>query len=391
MPALWTYPWTLFEGGIDKSLARIDDSGFDAINVASHYHSVRSLEPRNDSKLFRKRAGGCYFEPKADRFAETTIEPIQNDIEETEDPLRDIVDAASDRGLSVNAWTVCLHNTRLGAANPQYRIESAFDDAHDHAFCPSHPEVREYFAAVVASVVDCGVADIQLESVGYPSVFHSHGVEYGHDKRQVLTSPTEELLFSQCFCDGCAAAAESHTVDFDIAQTTVRELVSESLETPHSDPISLDALVQEHDDLADLFDFRADVVTEFVERLADAAGKSTLTYYDMPTPLGTAPGSGWASGIQYSALEPHLDRVTALCYVSDPAVASDLIRTFQRTTHLPVDVGLTLDPSLLSSEAELRTMVDSVRSETDGRIFVYHHSLLTDAQFGWLEDVFVDR
>ena len=386
MPALWSYPWTLAAEGLDAACADVAARGIDALNLAGHYHSVRSMQPRTPDALFADYPGGCYFSPDPDRFADTPIDPLPNEVPGMDDPLAEVVEAAGAHGLDVNAWTVCLHNSRLGAANPDYRIESAFGDAHDHAFCPSRPEVREYFAAVVAEIAGRGVAEIQLESVGYQSAFHEHGARFGHDKRQVLTSPAEEVLLSQCFCDGCRAAARDHPVDLAAARERVQAIVRESFARPHSDPPTLDALVGEEPVLWDLFDFRADVVTGFVERLA-AASSVPLNYYAMEAHTGVEPGSGWPAGVRLSDLEPHLDRLTAICYEADPTVAAERVRTLRRTVDLPLDAGLTLDPSLVGREEHLHALVHAVRDGVDD-VFVYHHGLATDAQLDWVERAF---
>jgi hypothetical protein len=387
MPALWTYPWNLAAEGPDAACEVIAAHGIDAINLASHYHSVRSMNPRTPENLFERHSGGCYFDLDEIEFDDTPIDPQPVAVDGMDDPLAELVGTAAEHGLDVNAWTVCLHNTVLGAANPEYRIESAFGDAHDHAFCPSHPTVRDYFADVVTAISDRGVAEIQLESVGFQSAFHEHGAEFGHDKRQTLTTMAEEVLVSQCFCDGCRNAARDHPVDMEAARETVRRMVRNSFDHPDEEPPSLDTLADENEILGELFNFRAEVVTEFVDGLATAA-EVPLNYYAMEAHTGVEPGSGWPAGVELSRLEPSLDRITAICYVTDPSVARERIRTFQRTVDLPVDVGVTLDPSIIEREEQLHDLVDAIRDETDDDIFVYHHGLMTETQLEWVASAF---
>lgn len=387
MPALWSYPWILANEGLDMVCDDLVDRGIDALNLASHYHSVRTMQPRTPNALFADYLGGCYFEPDLEQFAATPIDPLVNEVVGMADPLAETVEAADAHGLDVNAWTVCLHNSRLGAANPDYRIESAFGDKHDHAFCPAHPEVREYFAAVIKTIADRDVSEIQLESIGYQSAFHEHGTRFGHDKRQVLTSATEEILLSQCFCDGCRAAARDHAVDLVAARDHVQRIVRESFDHPHSDPPALDALVAEEPVLQDLFNFRDVIVTRFVARLAEASSVP-LNYYAMEAHTGVEPGSGWPAGVSLSDLEAHLDRLTAICYEADPTVAVERVRTLRRTSGLPIDAGVTLDPSLIEREEQLHALIDAIRDDVDD-IFVYNHGLATDVQLDWVERAFV--
>jgi hypothetical protein len=384
MTALWTYPWTLHREGIDTACERLLDCGVEGVNVASHYHSVRSMQPRFSDDLFRAYGGGCYFDPAA-AFDETPIRPSCNPVGSWDDPLAAIVDGVHEHGMAVNAWTVCLHNTRLGSNNPNFRIESAFGDAHDHSLCPSHPEVQEYFASVVDSIRDRGVDEIQLESIGFPSAFHDHGSQFGHDKRQTVTTETEAILLSQCFCDGCRAAAAAHSVDLERARERVQELVRPSLEGPTAALPPVEELLEREPIVAELLDFRASVIESLLEQLADAAGSTPLNYYVMEA-YGQEPTTLPMAGVQLERIELHLDRVTALCYVVAADAARNRISALERAVDVPIDAGITLDPDVVSGAGPLADLVDGIRSSTDGTISIYHHSLLTETHLEWIED-----
>ncbi|WP_435320739.1 hypothetical protein [Haloarchaeobius sp. TZWSO28] len=382
MPAVWTYPWNLYTEGPEDAFATLREHGIDTVNLATSYHSVRSMNPRTPEQLFVERPGGLYFDP-GDAFADVPITPRVDDGAGVADQLADLCTRAEAENITVNAWTVCLHNSRLGAKNPDFRIESAFGDAHDHSLCPSHQAVRDYFAALAGAIATYDIGEIQLESVGFPGVFHGHSNTFGHDKRAVLTDQVEEVLLSQCFCSGCREAATD--LDMDAAQTVVRELVTEAMANPHDGLPSLEALTVEYPVLDDLFSFRASVVTELVEAIADAAGDVPVNYY-----VGEAFGFDvedlWPSGVRLTELAGHVDRFTALCYVSDPAVARRRLGSVQELVDEPVDVGLTLDPEAVPDADTLATLVEAVRAETDGDVFVYHHGLASEAQLEWIAD-----
>lgn len=386
MPSLWCYPWTLAREGLPEAWDRLHELGINEINLSGHYHSVRSMQPRFPDELFVKHPGGCHFHPKERRFEGSPINPVQVDIGSFDDPLAEIVESAAAREIAVNGWTVLCHNSRLGQVNPNYRIESAFGQPQDHAFCPSHRAVRNYFATVVEAIADRGVSEIQLESLGYGTVFHGHGSNFGHDKRQILTSRTEELLLSQCFCNGCREEAESDSVDINAAERVVRELLEMSFSNPHDTPPQLDALVAEHSVLHDLFEFRAQMIGRLLERLSDAAGKTPLNYYIMEGGSLDA-GKLWPAGVRLSELEPHLDRVTALCYVRDPSVARERIHRIRTTFGGPIDVGITLDQETLRYREEFERLTTAAQEASDGRIHVYHHALATEEQLEWIRTV----
>lgn len=385
MAVTWTYPWN-FLG--DRATASFDDlvaRGIEGVNVAGHYHSIRTFDPRRTERLFESHPGGCYFDPSPDHFANTPIAPPVNSVAGSSDPFGDVVALANDAGVATNAWVVCNHNSRLGTENPEYRFESAFGTPHDHALCPAHPDVREYFAGVVRSLATYEIDEIQLESLGFPNAFHGHGAEFGHDKNQVVTGTAQEILLSQCFCSGCRTAATEHPVDFDRAKAVVREQCKEVLAGP-SEGVDLAELRESNPAIDDLFDFRAAVVETFVHHLAAASGDVPLNYY-VADGLGHDHSDGWPAGVELSRLESHLDRVTALCYVDDPEISRQRVGRLERVVDLPVDAGVCLDPGIVESKRAWQEVVAAVRDRCD-TVHVYNLTLLTDDHLGWLTETF---
>lgn len=383
MTRVWAYPWALGED-TEATLTALADDGVDGVSVASHYHSIRTLTPQADADRFVANPGGCYFDP-GERFDGLKIDPPVNEVAGRRESLGHIADAADAAGLSLTAWTVCLHNSRLGSENPAYQVESAFGHEHDHALCPSNPEVRRYFAAVAGAAADRGADRIGLESIGYPSAFHGHGTIFGHDKNQALASPAEELLYSQCFCDACRERAG---FDIDAAASLVREYCEAALATPEDTVPSLAALTDEESLLAELFAFRADTIESLVAEMADAAGDAGLVYY-ASAGLGRDPEDGWPAGVRLERLTDHLDRVVSLCYTDDPAVARERVAAFRdalEDTGVAVDAALSLDPEFVPNRDVWHAIYDAATAELSGELLVYNHSLLTDEHREWLAD-----
>lgn len=379
MTTVWSYPWRLLSECRGRSLADLRDRGVDGVSVASHYHSIRAFHPSARGNPFVSYPGGCFFDP-GDDFDDDPIQPPVNEVPGHEDPLADLADRAADADLSLTAWLVCLHNTRLGRTHPEYRIEGAYGHAHDHALCPSHPAVRAYFGRVADSLADYGVDAIGLEAIGFPSVFHGHGHRFGHEKTQVVASPREAVLFSQCFCEACRAAAD---FDLEAAMGVVRDLCETAGSTPGDTVPSLRPLLEEHPVLTDLFEFRASIVESLVKRIDRASGAVPLTYYAADG-LGRGATDGWPAGVRLDRLSAHLDRVTALCYTDDPGVASERVTGFNAASAVPVDAGLSLDPQYVATREEWDALVEAVREPLDGELLVYNESLLTDAHLDWV-------
>lgn len=386
MTRLWTYPWSVVGDGPAASMAALAGRGVDGVALAGHYHSVQTIEPRaSDGPRVQSFPGGCYFEPDPTDFEGRAIDPPVVDVPGVEDPFGAATTAATDAGLGVRAWTVCLHNSRLGDANPDYRVESVFGDAHDHAPCPSHPEVRAYYAAVVRSLSAYDVDAVDLESVGFPGALHGHGADFGHSKNHAVTTPAGELLFSQCFCDACRAAAADH-LDVSAARERVRELVRRAAAGPGERLPELSALVREDPLFDRLFAFRASVVEDLLAALADASGSVPLNYY-VADGFGATPGGGWPAGVVLNRVGEHLDRVTALAYTADPDAARARVRALQSLFDGPVDVGVTLDPAVVDARETFEAVVTAARSVADGELYVYNHAVMTDEHADWLEAV----
>ncbi|WP_436933532.1 hypothetical protein [Halovenus marina] len=385
MTALWTFPWTVLDEGPETAMAALRGRGVDRLNVAAHYHSVQALQPRTPDSLFDQFPAGAYFEPDPERFAETPIEPLQNELS-VDDPLATIVGAGAETRMAISGWLILFHNSRLGHEYPQFQLEDCFGEGHEHAFCPSHPEVKRYFAAAAGALADRGVDEIQLESYGFQNVLHSHDTQFGHGMEHALTSQAERVLLSQCFCDACRERANEHEVEIDRAQAVCRSVIEDSFDQPHSNPPPLATLVQEQPVLDDLFRFRAAVVTDLVAAIDAATPDTPLNGY-VPAVDGEGFRGGWHGGVRLDQLDDSLDRVTAYCYVDDPVEARERIRTLARRTDLPIDAGVTLSPSVIERESQLEAIVDAIRQTTDGRVNIYNYSLATEAQLDWIEGV----
>lgn len=383
MLSLWCYPWTLASEGLDPVWMSFDELGVEEVNLASHYHSVRSMQPRHPDDLFVQNPGGCYFDPAPGRFDGTPIDPPVNEVPPFDDPLTTVAESGQTHGIDVNGWVVLTHNSRLGETNPAFRMESAFGDPQDHALCPSHDAVRSYFAAVVEAVADRGVSEVQLESLGYRPVLHGHGARFGHDKRQVLTTRSEELLLSQCFCNGCRRAGADHEVDLSAAQDVVQTLLREAFATPGETLPDLELLLTDHPELDRLFDFRASIIDRLASRLSRAAGETPLNYYVMDGG-GFDADDIWPSGVRLDSVTDALDRVTALCYVDSPDAAADRLREIESAVDCPVDAGFTLNPELVPSQQALHDLLGAVGGLEDRRIHLYHYSLMSETHLEWI-------
>ncbi|MWV41985.1 hypothetical protein [Natrialba sp. INN-245] len=384
MTAVWAYPWALRETGLDRTCRELAAAGVDRINVAAHYHSIRTLNPRAESNPFTDSPGGCFFRPTGEQFRDSPIEPPVCDLPGSSDPLDDVIAAAADADLEVSAWTVCLHSSRLASEHPEYRPVGPFGTEHEHGLCPSDPAVQSYLSALVSALADRGVSRIDLESIGYPTAFHPHGETYGHLKNFAATDDVSRVLLSQCFCEACRERAD---VDLEATAQLVRDLLSRSLNgVTEPQETSITDLVDEHLRLADLLAFRQETITQLVSSLAGSSGDVPLNYY-VADGLGRGVDDGRWAGVDLERLAPHLDSVTALYYSDDTAMTDGRVRRLRDRTGIRTEAGITVDPSLWADESEWMEAVDAVLEEEPAAVHVYNHSLMTDHHVDWLRRV----
>lgn len=384
MKAVWAYPWALQETGLDRTCRELAAAGVDRINVAAHYHSIRTLNPRAESNPFTDSSGGCFFRPTGDHFRDSPIEPPVCDLPGSSDPLDDVIEAAADADLGLSAWTVCLHSSRLASEYPEYRPVGPFGTEHEHGLCPSNPAVRSYLSALVSALADRGVSRIDIESIGYPTVFHPHGESYGHLKNFAATDDVSRVLLSQCFCGACRERAD---VDLESTAQLVRNLLSRSLNgVANSRETSLPELVDEHPRLDDLLAFRRETITQLVSTLAGSSSDVPLNYY-VADGLGRGVDDGRWAGVDLERLAPHLDSVTALYYSDETAATEGRVRRLRDRTGIRTEAGITVDPSVWADESEWLEAVDAVLEEEPAAVHVYNHSLMTNDHVDWLRRV----
>ena len=129
--------------------------------------------------------------------------------------------------MSVSAWTVCLHNTRLGVLHPDAVTRNAFGDPNYFSLCPSHPDAREYVCALVEDLTANYRPDaVELETPCFMP--YAHG--FHHEKDGVGLTAEDDFLLSLCFCPSCLARSGKAGVDGEAARRATRRLTMEAME-----------------------------------------------------------------------------------------------------------------------------------------------------------------
>jgi hypothetical protein len=192
------YPWDV--DGDPAAADRIAGLGLAEVTLAAAYHSVRAATPYHPRHRIVTRDPAVYYKVDPARWRGARLRPAEagpaGSFERSAARLR----AA---GITVTAWAVLTHNSRLGAADPACAVENAYGDSYPWALCAGSPAVREYAAALAAEVAALPGADaIELEACGW------YGIEHGsaHDKTAGVAGPAASWLLSACFCAACRPA-----------------------------------------------------------------------------------------------------------------------------------------------------------------------------------------
>src|SRR4051812_43932999 len=129
---LFIYPWDLADEGIDRVFDFAASSGCKTLHMAATYHAGLLLEPHNPRrKVHMLEDGVAYFHPRLDLYGE--VRPRRAQIAADTDWFEAALERAEEFGLAISAWTVCMHNSRLGEEHPNAVIQDAFGNPHPYA------------------------------------------------------------------------------------------------------------------------------------------------------------------------------------------------------------------------------------------------------------------
>ncbi len=222
--ALYAYPWDVAgrgaRGFTDQALAL----GMNSVTIAASYHAGKFLRPhaRNGARVVFPEDGVTYFNPSS-QYGEVRARPHS-------DPAmrRVIDDLLADGRLRVNAWTVLLHNSRLGELHPAYTARNAFGDGYVYSLCPMQPKVFEYAVLLACDAAAQGVHNVILETPGW--LPYAHG--YHHEFSQVRSNAWLDAMLGLCFCDACMARANALGIDAEALRASVAERIDGYLSGP---------------------------------------------------------------------------------------------------------------------------------------------------------------
>ena len=385
--SVWIYPWDLADLGVQTAVDRIGGAGGSMVSLATSYHAGRFLQPGNPKRrVYFPQDGTVYYRPDPARWAGATIQPLQADIVATEgDMLAELIARRDTGGLSVSAWTVCLHNTRLGLLHPDHVMRTAHGDPQFYALCPSSPAARAYVVGLVAEIAQVYAPDrIELESPDFMGF--SHG--FHHEKDGLPAQPEDEFLLGLCFCAHCRAGAVAAGIPVDEAQLIVAGLLDAAFARELPQVQFPDFATRRIDAFAGLpalyafLQWRSQPITSLIAEIKSVVPPATqLLLIDAEV--------FWSGGIDLADVIPHLDGILHCAYFTPTDRIGPLMA--QTRALLGPDKTLIAGFQLLHpnirDRADLAARVRQTRGETGGQVdglCFYNLGLVPPARLDWI-------
>jgi hypothetical protein len=383
---IWTYPWDIVDEDPDVALKRLADAGFDEISVASVYHSAMFLLPHNPKrKVYFPEGGVAYFKPDEKFYRNTPIKPIPSSLTEHGDPLSVICNAARSYDLDTVAWTVTLHNDRLGMRYPECTIENAFGDHYPYALCPSQPHVRRYVQGLVADLSSrYPLAAVEIEALYYIGYQHF----WPNPKEGIHRTPLRTLLLSLCFCPACLSAAADAGLDGARVRRDVQARLNAEFEQPANvaasaaDVMSMEEMERLVPGTSEYLTMRVSIVTELLSSVAAASQVPLHAIID--NDVSTRP---WASGVSLEEWNDLCDGLIFTCYQEDPAdIEREMTNARRRAQGSVLYAGLQAMPPQVTRPDDLTRAISAVsRAGSDG-VSIYNYGLMPLSHVYWVKN-----
>ncbi len=383
--SMWTYPWDVQDQGVEAISAELSGrAGVNTISIAASYHAGRFLQPRSPTqKAYFPEDGTVYFRPDETLWQDKTIRPLMaQNVTERGDMLDALIRARREGGLNVSAWTVCLHNTRLGMLHPGHVTRNAFGNPNYYNLCPSSPAARDYAITLVRDISGNYRPDmLELESPNFLGFAH----EYHHEKDGVGLNAEDDFLLSLCFCAHCTARAEQAGVPIEGARRSVAGFIAKACERVLPEKqfadfpeAGIDAF-RHHEDLHAFLAWRSEPVTSLLGEIKAAARPSTrIVLLDGP--------NGWRGGVDLAAVGRLLDGMVLCCYNMQPEAIGAAIRDARIMLGAEAFLGLGLrlfypevdGPDILAARVKF-----AVEAGAEGVNF-YNYGLVPAGRLDWV-------
>ncbi len=376
--AVYAYPWNFHD--LDADVARVQAMCADEISLAASYHAGKFIQPGDPkARVYFPEDGTIYFRP---RKTYGFVRPQVSSLTTGRDVLAELCDRDD---VAVNAWTVLLHNTRLGSKHPDLVVRNTFGDAYPYSLCPSQPEVRAYAVTLCADLAEnYRLKSLLLETPGF--LTYGHG--FHHEFAQVAPNAWLDAMLGLCFCQRCRDGAKRSGIDADGLAARICNAVDAWLAGGAEQ--SLDDWNTRDSDLAAFHRFRCDVVTSLVAdiRAAVRPAVKVKVIATCQRPHATA----YLEGHDLAALDTVSEGLELPLYQSSPeAVVADgrYVLDFVSASHTSV----ILRPGYpdMSREADLSAALEGLRNLGIGDFAFYNFGMLRPMNLEWLRNALAKK
>ncbi|MGH3728309.1 MAG: hypothetical protein ACRDTU_06105 [Micromonosporaceae bacterium] len=390
--SMFAFTTDFSDQGTEVALDHILDQGqVTGVTVAAAYHTARDLFPHATSRKLRYLTGGvCYFQPRPEHYRDTVISPVTAAEIGDADPLAELGEATRQRGASLHAWVVFLHNSRAGTAHPECAQRTLYGDPQLTSLCPANPQVRRYAVALARDLARYGCDSLVAESLHYHRLRHG----YHHERYLVRLDPFAEFALGLCFCAHCRAGASAAGIDIDAVVRHCRAAVDAAFagasEQHEPEELTRDGLARRLDgEFGAFLEFRSRVVTGLVAEVAEALAGSgaALTVIDPGGGSGFLTGEltgplaatkGWAIGLDPASVAESADRYLVLGYTRDPRRLGDELAAYRKAIGSSAELRCALRPTWPDcvSVSGLRDKLAALRQQRVSGADFYHHGLM---------------
>jgi hypothetical protein len=353
------------------------------VSFAGAYHAGKFLRPKGKSgKVYFPEDGTAYFRFDPTRYGR--VKPLLNSRVAEHDILADLCNT---QGISVNAWMVLLHNTRLGMLHPDATVENAFGDRYVYSLCPSAPDAREYAVALCKDVTDnYAVTGLSLETPGF--LPYAHG--FHHEFALVKQNRWLEALMGLCFCEHCVAGAGAAGIDAVALKRRVRAEIdsyfASGVDFPNDMAEAFWLADAARGDLAAFLHWRCGVVTSLVKEIRAAVRKDAAIAV-IPS-VARPTGGAWYEGSDFRAFADAGVLIEACFYEPSAArIRADLFDVLRRIGDAAKLRGI-LRPSFpdLQSKDEVVAAAEALRHAGAVGIAFYNYGHLRAQNLTWIAD-----
>ena len=373
--------------------AAADRAGVNGVSMAAAYHHARDILPHNPRRrLFFHEGGTVFFHPEMSRYGD--LRPRLGELAAERDPLDELCIAAERRSMHARAWTVYLHNNRLGLAHPECTPENALGDRLLTELCPANPEVRRYAVALTADLVRYPIRSIMAEALHFRTIEHG----FHHERYFLDLGPTARFLLGLCFCSSCRDFARSDGIDVDGLRRVVGDMLLgwfESRSGGH-DPLDLVRLGNlAGGEMTGYLEARCRVVTSLVDEVQDVATTAgvRLTFSAHGgsakggrTQSSDAAEAAWTLGVDLERVSALVDEFEVLGYAAETPRVASLLGDYRAAIGARADIAVALRPMWPDTVTarDLIERVHLVASSGAARLDFYHYGLMPERSIDWV-------